>query len=79
MAKKISRGKLKKAVRLAIAIHAYDAMDGFTHKELEGISEEDLQFMAEEAKRIAQRLAGPYPMNLGGVQECIDYFVNSDS
>lgn len=72
---KQKRSKLKKAARLAIAIHAYDLMEGVQPGDV-GLSVEEHAIMQEEAMRIAIKLAGGHPMNLGSIKSCIDYFGN---
>ncbi len=73
--KKLSRSKLRQAARLAMAIHGYDLLQGFNHSAI-GLSEEEHAIMSDEANKIAERLAGNHPMNLGSVDACIEYFKN---
>jgi len=76
MMKRLNRKKLKQGIRLAIAIHAYDAMNGLMLESVNGITESDLEFMSNEAKKIAWKLAGENPLNFGTVDECVNYFLN---
>lgn len=73
---KISKSVLKKAVKLSIAIHAYDAMHGFAPEDI-GVSEENHEYMCEQAQKIAIKMAGNHPMNLGSVESCIEYFLTA--
>lgn len=73
--KPLSRTKLRQAAKLAIAIHGYDLMQGFSPEEA-GLSELEYQIMTEEAHRLTEKLAGNYPMNMGSVAQVLEYFRN---
>jgi hypothetical protein len=70
---KLSRAKLRKAAKLAIAIHGYDLMQGFGPNDI-GLSIDEYTIMTEEAHKITSAMAGKHPMNFGSVSECINYF-----
>jgi hypothetical protein len=70
---KLSRTKLRQAARLAIAIHGYDLMQGFMPKDV-GLSDEEYEVMTQEAHRITSQMAGNHPMNMGSVNEVLQYF-----
>ena len=70
---KTGKSILKNAVRLSIAIHAYDALQGMSPEDI-GLTDEEFDYMTEQAQKIAEKLAGQHPMNFGSVDACIEYF-----
>jgi len=71
--KKLSKSKLKQIARLSIAIHAHDFAGGFTAKQI-GLSDDEFMVLSEEFQKQAERLAGKHPMNMGSVEDVIEYF-----
>jgi len=71
--KTLSRAKLRKAAKLAIAIHGFDLMQGFSPNQV-GLTEAEYEIMTQEAHSIVENLAGNNPMNLGSVEQCIEHF-----
>jgi aspartate/tyrosine/aromatic aminotransferase len=69
----LTRSKLRKAAKLAIAIHGFDLMQGFSPSQV-GLTESEYEIMTQEAHSIVKKLAGNNPMNLGSVEQCIEHF-----
>jgi hypothetical protein len=70
---KVTRALLKKSARLCIAIHAHDFFEGLLPSEI-GLTDDEHAVIMEEAMKIAERLAGNNPMNMGSAKEVINYF-----
>jgi hypothetical protein len=64
---------LKQAARLCIAINARNAYEGLIPEEA-GLTEEEVDFIYKEAKRISERMAGAHSTNMGTLMQCIQYF-----